>query len=95
MIARSLLIKRMAYKHENEVRLIYIEPGKTIHADGLYKYEIEPTAIFDQVMVDGRVPYEEFVVLKNRIAKRTGLSKHRIKRSLLYTSPRGFVVCIP
>ena len=94
-IAQSLLIKRKAYKHENEVRLIYHAVNSTNESDIVYKYDIDPLAVFDQAMVDGRVGSEDFVALKQRIARRTGLSKSRIKRSLLYTQPKGFVVHLP
>ena len=94
-IAQSLLIKRRAYRYENEVRLVYIASSETREEDWVYKYGLEPLEIFDQVMVDGRVSWEKFVSLKDVIAKRTGLPKRRIRRSLLYTPPRDFVVCIP
>ena len=94
-IAKSLLIKRRAYRHENEVRLVYIASSETREDDLVYKYGLYPLEIFDQVMVDGRVSWDDFVRLKNVIAKRTGLPKRRIKRSLLYTPPKDFVVCIP
>lgn len=91
-IVQSLLVKRKAYKHENEVRLIYISPDRTREVDFVYKYGIDPLVLFDQAMVDGRVDYADFVALKERIARWTGLPKHRIKRSLLYSPPNGFVV---
>ena len=94
-IAQSLLLKRRAYRHENEVRLLYIANSQTTEEDGVYNYGLDPLAIFDQVMVDGRVSWEQFVPLKETISKRTGLAKRRIRRSLLYTLPRDFVVCIP
>lgn len=91
-IAQSLLVKRNAYKHENEVRLIYISPDSTREGDFVYKYDIDPLALFDQAMVDGRVGWADFVTLKERIARWTGLPKSRIKRSLLYSPPKDFVV---
>lgn len=91
-IAQSLLVKRNAYKHENEVRLIYIAPDPTKKSEFVYKYDIDPLGLFDQAMVDGRVGWADFVALKERIARWTGLPKNRIKRSLLYAPPKGFVV---
>ena len=91
-IAQSLLIKRTAYKHEDEVRLIYIAPGDTADADWIYKYDLDPLDVFDQAMVDGRVEVDKFAKLKEEIARRTGLSKRRIHRSVLYDQPNGFVV---
>lgn len=94
-IARSLLVKRRAYKHENEVRLIYIERSGTKHGNGVYTYDLNPRDIIDQVMVDGRVSYQEFVPFKEQIMTLTGLSDKQVKRSLLYRRPKGFLVEIP
>ena len=94
-IARSLLVKRKAYEHEREVRLIYIERKRIKHARGVYKYQIEPRAVFDQAMVDGRVAYEKYKPFKKQIAERTGFSEGQVLRSLLYRQPEGFVVEIP
>ena len=94
-VARSLLVKRNAYKHENEVRLIFIEPGNNKHLNGLYRHGIDPSALFDQAMADPRLPYEKFLRLKKQIVKRTGLTEKQVKRSLLYRQPASFVVEIP
>jgi hypothetical protein len=94
-IARSLLVKRNAYEHEREVRLIYIERRNKKHAKGVYKYDIDPHALFDQAMIDPRVPYVKYVPFKEQVMKRTGLSDNQIMRSLLYRQPEGFVVEIP
>ena len=91
-IAHSLLVKRNAYKHENEVRLIYIAPDETRESDWIYKYDLDPLTNFDQAMVDGRLAREKFRVLTEEIASRTGLSKRRIHRSVLYDRPKVFVV---
>ena len=50
-VANSLLVKRKAYKYEDEVRLICIENEMKIHAGGVYKYKVNPHALFDQAMV--------------------------------------------
>lgn len=91
-VARSLLAKRKAYKHENEVRLIYIERSGAKHNNGVFKYEVDPRSFIDQVMVDGRVSPEEFRSLKKEIISLTGLTDRQVKRSLLYSPPKGFVV---
>jgi len=40
-IARSLLVKRRAFLHEREVRLIYCEREPVKHTDGLYRYAVD------------------------------------------------------
>lgn len=94
-IARSLLMKRKAYKHENEVRLIYIERTPEKHPNGVFKFSLEPRKIFDQVMVDGRVKYKDFLPFKEKAEALTGLPPSQIKRSMLYRKPSGFVVELP
>lgn len=91
-IARSLLVKRRAYKHENEVRIIYFERDHRKHTNGVYSYELQPSNVIDQVMVDGRVSYEDFAPFKEEVVKLTGLPDKQIKRSLLYRKPDGFQV---
>lgn len=94
-IACSLLVKRKAYEHEREVRLIYIERENAKHPDGVYKYAINPHTLFDQAMIDGRMTYEQYKPFKEEVMRRTGLLDQQVKRSLLYRQPEGFVVEIP
>lgn len=94
-IARSILVKRKAYKHEKEVRLIYIERFNTKHPNGVYKYRLSPREIINQVVVDGRVKHRDFVPFKKQIMGLTGLSGKQVKRSLLYRQPKDFVVKVP
>ena len=84
------MVKRNAYKHENEVRLIYIERGNTKHVGGVYKYDINPHAL-----IDPRVPYGKFAPFKQQVMKRTRLTDKQVMRSLLYRQPEGFIVEIP
>jgi hypothetical protein len=91
-VARSLLVKRRAYKHENEVRIIYFQPSDTKYTNGVYSYSLEPRSIIDQVMVDGRVAYSDFLPFKKQVMELTGLSASQVKLSLLYRQPKGFVV---
>lgn len=91
-IARSLLIKRKAYKHENEVRLIFVAPKTTNESDWVYEYEVDPLKLCDQAMVDGRVSEKDFSILRRRIAKWTGLAENQIRRSSLYTPPENVMV---
>ena len=95
VVARSLLVKRKAYRFENEVRLIYFNHNKVRNAQGVYRYRLDPLAVFDQVMFDGRVSVEEYSALKKEVVERTGISIRRVKRSLLYSQPKDFVVYVP
>lgn len=69
---RSLLVKRKAFKHEKEIRLIYLDWGYDLPKKDIYKYEIDPHDLITQVMVDPRINYHEFKTIKNDIRKKTG-----------------------
>jgi hypothetical protein len=53
-IARSLLIKRNAFRHEAEVRLVYRMGSGETPEDCLFRYPIDPHNLIDQVMIDHR-----------------------------------------
>ena len=89
ILAKTLLVKRPAFRHENEVRLLYFEKknGKT---NNIYKYHVDPHSLIDQIMIDPRVEYTEFKKIKNDIKNIIGF-KARILRSMLYTPPKDMV----
>jgi hypothetical protein len=56
--AKLLLLKRPAFQHESEVRLIYVEHRDTPHK-GLVQVPIDPNTLFDAVEFDPRLnPFE-------------------------------------
>lgn len=87
-LAETLLVKRVAFKHEREVRLLYFEKEKG-HKD-LYGYAVDPHALIEQVMIDPRLSRSEANGTKSEIRKRTGY-KGKILHSLLYAPPKGMV----
>lgn len=92
-LARSLLIKRSAFRHEREIRLLYLEKDGIKHAGGLYRYAIDPHGLIDQIMIDPRLPSSKAEALKAEIRERTGF-RGQIKRSLLYAPPKDFIIRI-
>lgn len=88
---RSLLVKRKAFEHENEIRLIHLDWGYSLPKDNIYNYDIDPHELISQVMIDPRISYEEFQKIKNEIKKSTGYQGD-IKRSLLYRLPEAVTV---
>lgn len=83
----SLLVKRMAFSHEREIRLLYCELDDSAKASPLYAYPVDPNKLINQLMLDPRLSREEAESLKCEIRKTTGF-QGEIKRSLLYTPPR-------
>jgi len=54
--ARLLLVKRDAYRHEEEVRLIYAANDSTFdRSSPLYFFEIQPNTLFEEVILDPRL----------------------------------------
>lgn len=88
-LAKTLLVKRPAFKHEKEVRLLYFmsEIGNSV---GIYKYEINPHELIDQIMIDPRLDGAEFKKMKLDIKSKTNF-KGRILRSLLYAPPKDMI----
>jgi hypothetical protein len=82
--ARTLLVKRRAFQHEREVRLIAVATSD--HRGALLAYDTTPHAILDQIMLDPRLTVVEAGRLREQIRKRTGFEGD-ILRSLLYTLP--------
>lgn len=83
---RSLLVKRKAFEHEKEIRLIHLDWGKELPKEDIYSYEINSHELITQIMIDPRISCKEFKTIKNDIKKRTGYQGD-IKRSLLYRLP--------
>lgn len=87
---RSLLVKRRAFKHENEVRLLYFDLDY-INTGKLFSFEINPHELIDQIMIDPRKSYSDYLMIKDEIKEKTGFSR-AIKRSLLYKAPEELVL---
>ena len=88
---RSLLIKRKAFQHENEIRVLHFDWREKMPGYKLFKYEIDPHSLISQVMIDPRIPYKEFLEVKSRIIHETGYQGD-IKRSLLYKLPEPLTI---
>ena len=88
---RSLLVKRKAFNHEKEVRLLYLDWGYELPSEDIYDYEIDPHELVTQIMIDPRVSYDEFKTIKKDIKKATGY-RGDIKRSLLYRLPETLTI---
>lgn len=90
MLFETLLVKRPAFRHEREVRLLCFDEAK-LAAGGLLRYKLDPHLVFDQLMIDPRVSYADFETLKAQIERRTGF-RGEILRSLLYKPPEELIL---
>lgn len=87
-LAETLLVKRIAFRHEREVRLLYFEKYKA--QKDIYAYPVDPHALIDQVMLDPRILRADADAKKDEIRKRTGF-KGNILHSLLYAPPKDMI----
>lgn len=91
---RSLLVKRTAFTHEKEVRLLYYELNENALENALYSYEVDPHTMIDQIMLDPRLAFQDVENMKREIRAVTGF-KGPIKRSRLYTPPIERILEVP
>lgn len=81
--AKSLLIKRVSFSHEEEIRLLIINRNY----DGqVLPISIDPHTVIQSVMIDSRAPKELIDVYKNHLKNTLGF-KGRVSKSTLYDHP--------
>ncbi|HCG5950704.1 TPA: DUF2971 domain-containing protein [Vibrio parahaemolyticus] len=90
-LASSLCIKRLAFKHENEIRLLHFQHDPSKYDESLFSYKFDAHQIIDQLMLDPRLSSIEAEILKNQIIEKIEF-KGSIKHSLLYAIPEEFVI---
>ncbi|MDZ5454867.1 hypothetical protein [Labrys sp. ZIDIC5] len=84
--ARSLLMKRRAFRHESEIRLLYFGEEK-LYSNGLYRYIVDPHQTITQIMADPNRDRQNWEADKEIIRSTTGF-QGPIKRSKIYDPPR-------
>jgi hypothetical protein len=82
----SVLVKRTAFAHERELRLLYCELDDSKHDSDLYSYMVDPHTMISQIMLDPRLPVDAVKSMKEEIQATTGYAGP-IKKSLLYAPP--------
>ena len=90
--ADLLCIKREAFEHENEVRLLFQDvelAGSKRGAGGVFKYGLDPHTVFDEVVLDPRLLGPAALVLKQKL--QSAGCRLKIEHSSLYQTPR-FVI---
>jgi hypothetical protein len=87
--AKTLLFKRSAFKHEEEIRLLYLPKDEP--DDDLYSYPIKALDVVDDIRLDPRLTPKEAEKLEEEIRSRTGF-KGNIKKSDLYDPPPDIVL---
>ena len=92
LFATTLLVKRPAFRHEREVRLIFTPAHEKDKASSdLFSYPIDPNELINQIMIDPRKTKQDANALKREIKSKTGFAG-QIKRSLLYAPPPTWTI---
>jgi len=87
----SLLVKRPAFLHERELRLLYLEIDDSKEKSDTYNYTADPHEMISQIMLDPRMSYEDYEKVRSDIKNTTGF-QGQILRSLLYAAPKREVL---
>ncbi|MDP6631338.1 MAG: hypothetical protein QGH42_04420 [Kiritimatiellia bacterium] len=90
-IARTLLVKRWAFRAEKEVRLIYFNQDSDFDND-VFSYAVDTNALVTEAVLDPRMLPNEVDIWKKRFRK-AGFT-NRMIQSGLYKPPEGIFVPI-
>lgn len=91
-IAKSLLYKRVQFRHEAEVRLIYCAEEKTCFSD-VFSYNISPDNLFNEVLFDPRMNLEQQKLCTEAISC-LGYN-FSTRRSMMYDAPSSLRLKLP
>lgn len=83
--ARSLLFKRIAFRHEREIRLIFLDPHNKSDSN-VYPYSFDPFFLIDRITFDPRMDQKLYKKYYNQL-KKIGF-KGAILQSGLYRVPK-------
>ena len=86
---RLLLLKRLAYQYEDEIRFLIVKDKKTKQSGILQKYNAENTLLIDSISLDPRIGKFTLELIRKEFENHYGFAhlgktKRRIQRSLLY-----------
>lgn len=84
--AEALLLKRKAFKHEKEIRLLYFAAEGQQEAGGLYRYSLDPHGLITQIMADPNRNRSRWLTDKAKLRSDTDFTGE-IKRSKVYDPP--------
>lgn len=86
--AKTLLLKRIEFKHEKEIRLLYLDPHNKGFTD-TYQYPCDPFKLIKSITLDPRMDpriYEVYRTYLNKLGY-----KGKIDQSKLYSIPQLIV----
>lgn len=94
---RLLLLKRLAYQYENEVRFFVVRDKKANQSGTLLKYSIPNTDLIDSFSLDPRIGPLTVDLLRKELESHYGFmpisrTQRRVQRSLLYAEEKPTII---
>jgi hypothetical protein len=87
-IAKTLLVKRSQFSHENEVRLLYDHPDANNKVNKVIKFDCDPSKLVEHVLLDPRWTKAEAQLMERQLRC---LGYHGpVDHSTLYSVPSFF-----
>lgn len=94
-MAKALFVKRTAFDHEREVRLLYVDEaitaGESAENGGILKLQIDPLELIRGIQFDPRLSDDVYRALRTTLQTVLGNSPIRITKSTLYKGPRQII----
>lgn len=84
--ARTLLVKRLEFSHEHEVRILFCDVGKKYLGDDIVPFDFNAAGLIDSIVFDPRLDMRIVTALSSVITA-SGYKKN-IERSHLYDTPQ-------
>jgi hypothetical protein len=79
--ASTFYFKRKAFKHENEVRLMYNDSENTSADENVFKFDFDPTVLIEEIVFDPRMEKNDYEA-KKKLTKSWGFNKSIIQSGL-------------
>lgn len=92
-VARSVLLKRRSFSHEEEVRVLVIDRHSRSKG-GLLRVRVDPYSLIKSVMLDSRTPPDVAEMYISHLRNHIGF-RGRISTSTLYNLPSNLVIELP
>jgi len=90
LLIKLLLLKRIAFKYEDEIRIIIVKKHKTKENGIKLDYTIKPYDLIDTITIDPNVGQNIEAMLKDLFKKQYGFEK--VFKSQLYSMPKDIKI---
>jgi hypothetical protein len=81
--------KRLAFKHENETRVIYVTHEDDKKNKDIITFDINPRSFVSSMLIDSRAPDSLSDALLTHLRSVSGMGGNLIKQSTLYKLPKA------